>query len=227
MDKYCATIEMIYSASPKYREKFHRLCAKMRGKLLADIIFFVLSVGLLVGSYALLQLVGANPFATSLAIGISAAVFAGLYGLSFALHILPLASMIKAERARMKRICTDCYVMHRLSFKKLSRRYQDFLPLIEEVRYSLRVLDRLDRANKLKNMHVEAHQKMLENVEETLVGMHNSFGITVLPSGSSYSDDGSCAINVEMPYHHPDNKIYQILSIDSIAKMMPKEEAIN
>lgn len=25
MDKYCATIEMIYSASPKYREKFHRL----------------------------------------------------------------------------------------------------------------------------------------------------------------------------------------------------------
>ena len=25
MDKYCATIEMIYSASPKYREKFHCL----------------------------------------------------------------------------------------------------------------------------------------------------------------------------------------------------------
>lgn len=25
MDKYCATIEMIYSASPKYREKFHHL----------------------------------------------------------------------------------------------------------------------------------------------------------------------------------------------------------
>lgn len=25
MDKYCATIEMIYSASPKYREKFHSL----------------------------------------------------------------------------------------------------------------------------------------------------------------------------------------------------------
>jgi molecular chaperone GrpE (heat shock protein) len=95
------------------------------------------------------------------------------------------------------------------------------------VRYSLRVLDRLDRANKLKNVHVEAHQKMLENVEETLVGMHNSFGITVLPTGDPLSDDSGCAINVEMPYHHPDNKIYQILSIDSIAKMMPKEEAIN
>lgn len=208
----------------KCRENYHRLRAKMRGKLLADIIFFVLSVGLLVGSYALLQLVGANPFATSLAIGISAAAFAGLYGLSFALHILPLASMIKAERLRMRRICTDCYVMHRLSFKKLSRRYESFLPLIEEVRYSLRVLDRLDRANKLKNVHVEAHQKMLENVEETLVGMHNSFGITVLPTGGSSSDDDGCSINVEMPYHHPDNKIYQILSIDSIAKMMPKEE---
>ena len=211
----------------KCRENYHRLRAKMRGKLLADIIFFVLSVGLLVGSYALLQLVGANPFATSLAIGISAVVFAALYGLSFALHILPLASMLKAERLRMKRICTDCYVMHRLSFKKLSKRYENFLPLIEEVRYSLRVLDRLDRANKLKNVHVEAHQKMLENVEETLIGMHNSFGITVLSTGSALSDDDGCSINVEMPYHHPDNKIYQILSIDSIAKMMPKEEAIN
>lgn len=209
----------------KVRENYHRLRAKMRGKLLADAIFFLLSVGLLVGSYALLQMVGMNVLLSAVAVGISAAVFAALYGLSFALHILPLASMIKGERLKMKRLCTDCYVMHHLSFKKLSRRYQQYLPLIEDVRYSLRILDRLDRANKMKNVHVEAHQKMLENVEETLIGMHNSFGITVLPTGG-YADEEACVVNVEKPYHHPDNKIYQILSIDSISKMMPKEEAI-
>jgi hypothetical protein len=94
----------------------------------------------------------------------------------------------------------------------LKRRYNDYLPAVEQIRYELDELKTLYTENRKINLHIEDHREMLERVRDALLGMLTSMQVAHKADGEVVLDDDEFKIGESFRA----NRVYKIFTIDVI-----------
>lgn len=195
--------------------------ACMNKNILGDIIFLIITLGVMFLPYYFLQLKN-NTFtlATPLLVGVMLGVFGGLFILAFFIQILPLLYKMRKARDKLKLCYIECCAKRRYSFSGLRQRYEKDLIRIEEARYELRQIKRLNDLNRIKEKHVAQHREMLELVQDKLSSMLNNLDVEPV-----YNPEESVSgeFDINKSFLASENKIYRIFSIETIEKMFSKK----
>ena len=202
--------------------KYQEVKACLRKNIFGDLIFLLLSLVVVLGPYALLQLTGYNlktPEIILLAI-YTAALFCGLFVLAVVVQILPLTWKLKRLKDEMRACCEECYQKERLSMSQIRERYHEDLIKIERARYEIRQLKHLFEANQAKEANVKRHRDTLDMVEARLSSLLNS--LDVEPK-IDHTETVSGEFNILKPIRARENKIYRIFSIEIIEKLFSKK----
>lgn len=209
------------TADEAYRE-YNNVKACMTKNFLGDLIFLAISVFIMFLPYQILQLAHSSSFSFSISVLRTAAIaaFAGLFVLSFAIHLFIFGRKLKKLKDIIKNCYIDCLAKERYSFSKLRRRYESDLIRIEEARYEIRQITHLYEANIKKDKNVTLHRNMLEEMQDKVSSMLNNLEVepVVDPYESVFGE-----FDLNKSLRAKDNKIYQIFSIETIEKLFCKK----
>lgn len=219
-------IEVDYSEEKKKADEVFRkheeAKALLHKNIIGDIIFLLLSLVVVLGPYALLQLTGYNlktPEIALLAV-YTAALFSGIFVLAVILQMLPLAWKLKRLKTEMRLYYNQCYQKERHSMSQIRDRYHQDLIQIERARYEMRQLKHLFDANLAKETNVKRHRDMLDAVETRLSSLLNC--LDVEPK-IDHTESVSGEFNILKPIRARENKIYRIFSIEIIEQLFSKK----
>lgn len=162
--------------------------------------------------YLVLQQTYFSRFGAGLLAGIAAAVFGGVYIFSAFVHMIPLIRAKKLARLRMTALYESCLLKQRMAMLELKRRYTEYLPAVEKIRYEIYTLHVLHEANREINRHIEEHREMLEKLSDVLRGMLNSMQVTHRVSEDVALEEDEFMINESIRA----NRIYKVFTIDAI-----------
>ncbi|MBO7171144.1 MAG: hypothetical protein J6W28_08225, partial [Clostridia bacterium] len=146
---------------------------------------------------------------------VAVAVFGGAYVLSALLHMIPLLRARNLAKIRMTQLYESCLLKQSKAMLKLKRRYVEYLPAVEKIRYEIYKLQVLHDANKEINRHVEEHREMLEKLRDVLLGMLNSMQVAHKANADVALDEDEFKINESFRA----NKIYKVFTLDAIEKI--------
>ena len=165
--------------------------------------------------YLILQQTNFSKFGAGLLGALAAAIFGGVYIFSAFIHIIPLLRARSLARLRMTQLYESCLLKQRRAMFELRRRYEDYLPAVETIRYEIYKLSVLNDANKEINRHIEEHREMLEKLRDVLLGMLNSMQVTYKADGEVMLDDDEFKINESIRA----NMIYKVFTLDTIEEI--------
>ncbi len=196
--------------------------ACMKKSLLGDTVFLVLAVLSMLIPYIFLQLRSFTVGGLSAAVlGVyAAALFAGLFLISLAIHVLPLAKKMSRSKRRLQKYYIDCCAKDSYAFSAIRRRYEKDLISIEHSRYDIRQLKRLYTANIDKENNVAMHHEMLDRLIDCLSSILNNLDVEpIIDPVESVEEE----FDISKPVRSRDNTVYQIFSIETIERMFPKK----
>ncbi len=165
--------------------------------------------------YLVLQQTNFSKVGAVLLLTIAALVFGGVYIFSAFIHIIPLLRARRLAKERMTELYESCLLKQKRSMLELRRRYEVYLPAVEEIRYEIYTLSVLHEANREINRHIEEHREMLEKLRDVLLGMLNSMQVTYKADGEVMLDDDEFKINESFRA----NKIYKVFTLDTIEEI--------
>lgn len=220
-------ISMDYTSVKETADKayveYNKLRASKRWSIVADIVFLILSVLSFVIPYHFLQLQNfvQSTIGSGVLLGITCAIFSGLFLIALLLQTALISSRLKKQ----KNILIDCYItcrsMQKQAFAQLKSKYDFDLIRIEEARYEIRQLTHLYELNITINKNIESHRLLLEELYDKLSSMLNNLGVEpIYDSSISLRDE----FDISKPLRARENGIYQIFSIETIEKMFPKKK---
>lgn len=159
---------------------------------------------------ALVSFVGGTLFSI-----LAVAVFGGVYILSAFIHMIPLLRARSLAKIRMTQLYEACLLKQSMAMLKLKRRYVDYLPAVEKIRYEIYKLQVLHDANREINRHIEEHREMLEKLRDVLLGMLNSMQVAHKANADVALDEDEFKINESFRA----NRIYKVFTLDAIEKI--------
>ena len=115
----------------------------------------------------------------------------------------------------MAEVYETCLLKQRRSLLRLQRRYEEYLPAVESIRYELAELETIYEANREINRHIEEHREMLERVRDVLLGMLNSMQVAHKTDSEVLLDDDEFKIGESFRV----NRVYKIFTIDVIEEI--------
>ncbi len=203
-------------ATEIYNE-YKRTQACMKRSLLGDIVLILVTLLTMLVPYGALQLFRA-PFSVPALIcyGIAAAIFGGILLFSLLLHIIPIMRKLDRLKHKMQSLYETCCAKNRKALQPLFSRYKSKLLAIEDIRYSIRRIERLDAINRRKNARAEAHRELLESLENTISGILSSMHI--ITSFSSTQTE----IDFDIEKDVADNPIYHVFSARNIETLFER-----
>ena len=202
--------------------EYKKAKALLQRNVIGDVVFLLLTVAAMIVPYVTLQLTTfQSHFMSSWMLGLLAAgAFAGVFVGSVILHILPLSRKLANARFKLRNCYLSCLAKERYSFSSIRRRYEKDLIYIERLRYEIRQIHYLFAENRAMDENVDAHRLMLQEVEDCLVSMLNNMDVEpVMDEMESVEGE----FNPNKPIRSGENCIYQIFSIETIEKMLPKK----
>lgn len=220
MQDFSEEKEQAISIYKKYKQA--KACESKN--IIGDLIAMLVTLAAIILPYGLLQL-NRSPFQvlTTMLYGVAAAIFGGLFLFIFMTKLTSSIANIRRYRLRLNELYEKCMDKQRKSLAALRQRYEYDLIRIEELRDEIREIHRRDRLNREKNRHVEIHRETLEDVENLLSGMLNSFGErTDITQIEDVRDD----FKIDKPITAAENKIYKIFSMDAIDSLFKQTGGI-
>jgi hypothetical protein len=185
--------------------------------IIGDIAMMLLAVIAMVVPFAVLQpdVLPLKSFA-ALPYVIAGGIFALIFGILAIARIFIANRRISMARSQLNYVFEQCCEKKNEATNALVKKFDIDLIKVEQIRHNISLIKLRNKLNKEKNKHVEAHREKLEEVENTLSGMLNSFGEK--PDLSGY-DDVHGEFTVEKPIISSENKVYKIFSIEAIEAM--------
>ena len=99
---------------------------------------------------------------------------------------------------------------------RFRERYETQLIAIENARYIIREIHRIQNLNNQIEKHVKLHRIELEVLENHLSSILNNLGIeAVVDKNISIENE----FDIELPINSPHNKVYKIFSIEVIEEL--------
>lgn len=213
-------IQVDYSEEKKAAdEAFQRyLKAKLslRFNVIGDVLLLVFTLITMCGSYALLQVRGIAS-APWLWVGLSVPVFAGLFLLSYFLRMLPYMRAMKSARQDLMTCCERCVGKNLYAMSRLRLRYIHILPAIESTRYTIRNIRNLYDINQSINARLKQHMETLNTIENSLSAVLSNLGVEPRRNDEV---DVSGELDLTQDVNSPDNRIYRVLSMDVIERLL-------
>lgn len=180
----------------------------------AIVCFFIVMLATLV-PYYFLQLRDVPSVLLPIALLVAGGIFAGVFILSALLHVIPILRDIISAKVKMTNAYESCMLKQAQSLLCLKRRYNDYLPAVEQIRYELDELKTLYTENRKINLHIEDHREMLERVRDALLGMLTSMQVAHKADGEVVLDDDEFKIGESFRA----NRVYKIFTIDVIEEI--------
>ncbi len=196
---------------------YKRTQALMKRSFLGDLVLLFVTLLAMLLPYGALQLYRA-PFSVPSLIcyGIGAAIFGGILIFSLLLHVIPIMRKLDRLKRKMQALYEECCAKNRKSLQPLFSRYKSKLLAIEDIRYSIRRIERLDAINRRKNARAEEHRELLESLENTISGILSSMHI-ITSFSSSQSE-----IDFDIEKDVADNSIYHVFSARNIETLFER-----
>lgn len=212
--------EAEYEKAHKLYAEYQNLRSRMSKSIVFDIIALITTLVCLILPYHFLQGVRMSAVFSMIRYGIVSAVFIGVFIVSALFVVMPVSLRMKQLRSSMQSVLRNCLAKHKLSFSALQGRYESDLFLIEQIRYEIRQIGRLQQANLAKNSNVTLHRETLEQVENRLSAILNNLGVQPEPDPYETLDH---EFDMQRPIRAAENKVYKIFSIETIETMFPKK----
>ena len=209
-----------YDKAHKLYADYQNLRARMSRNIIFDTIALILSLVVMLVPYHFLQGIRMQAVFSLIRYGIVSAVFVGIFIVSFILVVLPVSVRMKNTRTALQECLRDCLAKHQLSFSSIKHRYTQDLFRIEQIRYEIRQIGRLQAANISKNSNVNQHRDTLESVENRLSAILNNLGVEPTPDPYESLDH---EFDIQRPIRAAENKVYKVFSIETIESMFPKK----
>lgn len=189
--------------------------------IFGDILMLLMVIVSMGVPYLLLQLTSlASKPAAAILLGISSGIFGGLFVFLFLTRLAASVSEIRRYRLQLSLLYNQCMKKKNAAMDALHKRYDHDLLHIELLRQNIREIERRDRLNREKNRHVEIHREKLEEVENLLSSMLNSFGERV---DLTQLEDVRDEFRIDKPITAAENKIYKIFSMDAIDRLFKQK----
>ncbi len=212
-------VSVDYSDEKKKADKLitkYRTLERYRNSNLFVSILFFIFVGLMVViPYALIQrrFEGMFTLESFILYGLNFGVTFGILVLVYSIQETITKSRLKSLKFQIQNCLDSCEQKRRETFSRLKQRYEDELIVIENLRYKIRQINYLHRLNNLKNYHIRSHRAALEDLEDYLSSLLNNLGIEPV-----IDDEVSVEFefDVNEPIKSPNNKVYQIFSLEKI-----------
>lgn len=209
-----------YDRAHKLYAEYQNLRARMSRNIIFDTVALILTLVAMILPYHFLQGTRMAAFFSLIQYGIAAAIFFGIFIFSFVLVVLPVSVRMKNTRAAMQECLRECLAKHQLAFSAIKRRYSDDLFRIEQIRYEIRQIGRLQGANIAKNNNVNQHRDTLESVENRLSAILNNLGVEPTPDPYESVDH---EFDIQRPIRAAENRVYKVFSIEAIESMFPRK----
>ncbi|MBQ8908447.1 MAG: hypothetical protein IJY71_07690 [Clostridia bacterium] len=196
---------------------YKRTQALMKRSFLGDLVLLVVTLLVMLVPYGALQLYRA-PFSipSLICYGIAAAIFGGILIFSLLLHVIPIVRKLDRLKRKMQNLYEECCAKNRKALQPLFSRYKSKLLTIEDIRYSIRRIERLDSINRRKNARAEEHRELLESLENTISGILSSMHII-----TSFSTTPT-EIDFDIEKDVADNSIYHVFSAKNIETLFER-----
>ncbi|MBR5900183.1 MAG: hypothetical protein IKZ38_02170 [Clostridia bacterium] len=208
-------------AAKKYYEKYLEAKKVLQRGTLGDIIFFILTLAVVLVPYIVLKSITGFNYASVGVVIACCAVFFGLLAVSFMFALLPAIKKMKNMKKLMLECYKDCLAKKKVALSQLRKRYEVDLIDIEECRYEIRQIVYLYKLNIKKNRNVNLHRNKLDEVENCLGTILNNLGIHPVVDNNVRVER---EFNVNKPILSYENKIYKIFSLDAIETLLINTE---
>ena len=221
-DRQAVKYDEELKAADKAYDKYKEAEASLARNLVGDLVFFLITLAVMLIPFIVLRSTDSflETIGLGIAVGISAAVFGGIFILSLILHVLPHMRRMRNARSKMQEIFESTMKKQAESLATLRLRYKKELLLIEDIRYKMRVITFLHQTNFEQNRHAEVHREMLERVGDALRGMMNRlFGIRFHVDTNIDGISTRDIFDIKKPIHSDANSVYRVFSEEAIKKM--------
>ncbi len=196
-------------------DRYQRAEAALTKSFRTHIGCLILVLIAMIVPYVILQQTQFSVLGAMVLVPIALAVFGGLYILSAIIHIIPLLRARTLAKLRMTELYEKCLLKQRKAMLELKRRYVDYLPAVEKIRFEIYTLQVLHDANKEINRHIEEHREMLEKLRDVLLGMLNSMQVAHKADTDVVLDEDEFKINESFRA----NRIYKVFTLDAIEEI--------
>ncbi len=195
-------------------DRYSSAKARMEKYVRTGVVSFLLVMLTMLIPYFVFQIKDSS-LGAIIMISVALAVFGGVFILSSLLHVIPVLRDIQTAKLDMAEVYETCLLKQRRSLLRLQRRYEEYLPAVESIRYELAELETIYEANREINRHIEEHREMLERVRDVLLGMLNSMQVAHKTDSEVLLDDDEFKIGESFRV----NRVYKIFTIDVIEEI--------
>ena len=204
-----------YKAANDAYDRYVSAKARLEKYIRTGLVCFALVMLSMLVPYLVLQLRDTPSAFVPVALLVAGGCFAGVFLLSALLHVIPIWRDMMLAKLKMSDAYEKCMLKQANSLLCLKRRYHDYLPAVEQIRYELEELKLLYMENRKINLHIEDHREMLERVKDALLGMLTSMQVAHKADGEVVLDDDEFKIGESFRA----NRIYKIFTIDVIEEI--------
>lgn len=196
-------------------DRYQRAEAALTKSFRTHIGCLILVLIAMIVPYVILQQTQFSALGAMVLVPIALAFFGGIYILSAIIHIIPLLRARSLAKICMTELYEKCLLKQRKAMLELKRRYVDYLPAVEKIRFEIYTLNVLHDANREINRHIEEHREMLEKLRDVLLGMLNSMQVAHKADTDVVLDEDEFKINESFRA----NRIYKVFTLDAIEEI--------